>query len=134
MGGKSIDKIEMARLCRLVLQKGEPLDSAIKKFAIPLPAAYRYLKLAREGEFDYESYLIETQEDTDDRSIFAVADMIDFAVGEAINTGLQEIRELIKVNVAANQVFEAELVNRVLNLEKKMDRQYHEVLEHATNE
>ena len=88
MGGPTIDLCEMALLVRLVIDKDVSIKDAVKKFDFKHSAASRFVKKARDGDFDYQKYLpaeIEQEpepeiepppeNESEDRSIFAVAEI-----------------------------------------------------------
>lgn len=142
MGGKSIDKHEMAKLVYLVLDKDVRIKDAVKKFDFLPSAASRSVKAARDGKFDYRRYLDaddrppDDSNESDDRSIFAVADMIDTAVTQSMADHLDELKKMVEKTGTENvklktmieaggnrqKIFEDNVKNKVDGLEKKYDK------------
>lgn len=148
MGGKQIDKKEMALLVRLVIDKEMPIPEVLKRFDFREGAVHRFCRLARAGEFDYQSYLDDVDSppdkgnanESEDRSIFAVAEMIDDAVMRCLVEHLDEfknlvekaaetqkefeesMRNLMETGGARQQGFEQSTKNKIQRMEDKMDR------------
>lgn len=146
MGGPTIDVHEMAQLVSLVLDKNVTIKDAVKKFDFLPTAATRFVRRARLGEFDYRKYLDaddrppDDSNESDDRSIFAVADMIDTAVTQSMADHLDELKKMVeKANIETfklrtmieaggnrQKIFEDNVKNKVDTLEKRIDRMFKE--------
>lgn len=129
MGGKLIDRHEMAQLVTLVIDKDVTIKNALKKFDFVHSAASKFVKQARDGVFDYQKYLNADTEppptpnnESDDRSIFAVAEMIDYAVTQALVDQMSEIKEILEVLGAKHRGFEESVKNKFEKMENRVNR------------
>ncbi len=127
MGGKLIDRHEMAMLVSLVIDKGVSTHNAVKKFDFKVSAATKFVRAARDGEFDYKKYLPADTEsppvnESEDRSIFAVAEMIDYAVSQALQDKMVEVDARIEAMTAKQRGFEESVQNKIQGIENRVNR------------